>query len=104
MILGLCPECSKKLNYRTKKREVKRLQKKQKENKLKKKNKKKKNYEETTSSSKEFDEESDKDISDNEKESEMEALDGSNAWTEPIEINDKTREEEIDDYLSNLLF
>lgn len=37
-ILGLCPECSEKLNYKSKKREVKRLKKSEKKKKRKERN------------------------------------------------------------------
>ncbi|XP_073954961.1 protein FRA10AC1 homolog [Choristoneura fumiferana] len=98
--LRLCPECSDKLNYKSKKREVKRLKKSQK--------KKKKRIERESSSEKESE--------DDEAPSALQELDAvASTSTHPEETNEslwkkgvqeeveKSREEEFAEYLEDLL-
>lgn len=91
VFIGLCPECSEKLNYKSKKKEVKRLKKKQKI-----KHDKPESSTEQNSESKESS--SDEETQDSGQQKLLQ-----NPWLEPVETSEKTREEEIDDYLTDLL-
>lgn len=92
---GLCLDCSKKLNYHFKNREIKNSKKRKKEH--LKSIKKQENKPDTSLASTSISEDSiihDKDKTDNEKVSPWESL-------KPVES--KSREEEMEDYLEDLL-
>lgn len=91
MFLGLCPACSDKLNYRVKKREIKRLSR----SKIKK--VKQRKCDEETPIAKEDEEAGPSRNADQvEKEDTL--------WAHPQETIEKTREEEFEEYLEDLLF
>lgn len=95
-VVGLCPDCSTKLNYRTKKREIKRLKRRDKHSKK-------------------------KQIADNEEVADNESTEGGSCsdmgetstvqvqeeadspWTTQKQIDLKSRDEEMEDYLEDLL-
>ncbi|GLV41087.1 uncharacterized protein CBL_04611 [Carabus blaptoides fortunei] len=88
--LRLCPLCSEKLNYRVKKREVKRLGSKTKKH-SKMKNK-------TTESVEYKKDESDSDQNEDNKNKHE------THWSQPQNVTEKSREEEFEQYLEELLF
>lgn len=121
-VIGLCPDCSTKLNYRSKKREVKKLKKlsKMKPNKKRSQPSDSDNDLLSTDKMKETDrsgetsgendlntlDDSKNDVPDTNLPSESkpaEAAEGS--WTKPSSNNaeEKSREEEFDEYLEDLL-
>lgn len=105
----MCPDCSKKLNYHSKKREIKKLKKERKHGKSK-------NKFNTSSSSPSGSTslQSSGSAADDESDSEaivskinvsvknVDALE-KECWTKPLDIEDKSREEEFDEYLEDLL-
>ncbi|XP_072932688.1 protein FRA10AC1 homolog [Epargyreus clarus] len=99
--LRLCPECSDKLNYRSKKREVKRLKKSEKK---KKKNKNKDHSEESDSNDvTETDRIPDEEPSTSSTVA-METVEEDSLWKKGVqETEEKTREEEFEEYLEDLL-
>eukprot|EP00088_Acartia_fossae_P023770 TRINITY_DN2477_c0_g1_i2.p1 TRINITY_DN2477_c0_g1~~TRINITY_DN2477_c0_g1_i2.p1 ORF type:complete len:324 (-),score=73.10 TRINITY_DN2477_c0_g1_i2:239-1210(-) len=102
----LCFECSYKLNYHHKKKDVtKRKKKRKKEKKKSKKSKKKKHRNDSSSgssSSEEEDSKEEKEIEAKRKKKEEEE-DASNIWSKPVEREEeKTREEEFNDFLEDL--
>ncbi|CAK1585378.1 unnamed protein product [Parnassius mnemosyne] len=99
--LRLCPDCSEKLNYKSKKREVKRLKKNQ---------KKKKRKDKTSSDVVTSDEECQPDLENQpEPSTSQEALEtevdkAESLWKKGVqEVEEKTREEEFEEYLEDLL-
>ena len=103
LFLGLCPECSIKLNYRSQKREikrnkgVKRLQQHELKNKLK---------SDASSSKTEDVIHEDNDVTEKmeiAQISEEKTEDESNVWKANQEITEKSREEEFEEYLADLL-
>lgn len=98
LFVGLCPKCSKKLNYHSKKKEVKRL-------------KKKSKIKSKSSPNDDITGNNDGDSSSSNRIEDTAEIDGGNVqakidespWEnlKPIEI--KTREEEMEDYLEDLL-
>lgn len=99
--LRLCPTCSEMLNYRTKKREIKRL----------KKNKKRSKSETTPRSSATSAEPSTSESPQSSREQSV-AVEASdipgqsleqNCWTKGPEVEDRSREDEFDEYLEDLL-
>ncbi|CAH0719996.1 unnamed protein product, partial [Brenthis ino] len=95
----LCPECSEKLNYKSKKREVKRLKKNQK--------KKKKGKENEKTDDEQNDAEIPEAASDEPSTSQqdVETIENEESlWKKGVqEVEEKTREEEFEDYLEELL-
>jgi protein FRA10AC1 len=109
--LRLCQECSDKLNYHSKKREVKRLKKNKKEKKRSSKEKDEAG-EETSGSSKESTELSNQEDSESIPSTSNDTLIKSirnpvadeSIWTKKLtESEDKSREDEFDEYLQDLL-
>lgn len=100
--LGLCPECSTKLNYRTKKREVKRLKKHHSDKKGKTKNI---NPDEGTSSSLCEPQNSDEKESDSDRSSEttQNEKNEDSPWLNQKPVELKSRDEEMEEYLEELL-
>lgn len=109
LLRGLCPDCSKKLNHHSKKREVKKLKK---ERRKSGRSKYQGNESSSCSSSVSL---SIKSATDNEKtddavvvrtnvemEKNGESLE-KQCWTKPSDVEDKSREEEFDEYLEDLL-
>ncbi|XP_032516613.2 protein FRA10AC1 homolog isoform X2 [Danaus plexippus] len=95
--LRLCPECSAKLNYRSKKREVKRL---------KRRSKRKKNRNDSDEDSEDNDEraEIEPEVGEPSTSQETEPGNDESLWKKGAQENEeKTREEEFEDYLSELL-
>lgn len=109
LLRGLCPDCSKKLNHHSTKREVKKLKK---ERRKHGKSKNKGNSSpscstsvRTTSDSAADDEEFDSETlpgKTDDTEKNVDAME-QQCWTKPLDIEDKSREEEFDDYLEDLL-
>ncbi|GJQ81659.1 hypothetical protein Trydic_g8537 [Trypoxylus dichotomus] len=94
--IRLCPHCSKKLNHHSKKKEIKRLRKKGKiKSKSRSPKEKQENNDDGSSSS------SSKDIEIIENESKSQSNESPWENLKPIEV--KSREEEMDDYLQDLL-
>lgn len=88
--IKLCPDCSTKLNYHNKKREIKRLKKRITSSKRK----DKKKYETEDDTQEEVPTTS---LSKSKE-------DNQNPWTEKVEVEIKSRDDEMDDYLDELLF
>nr|XP_023028051.1 protein FRA10AC1 [Leptinotarsa decemlineata] len=104
--LRLCPKCSKKLNYQSKKREVKRLKKKRilpKENKSSKGNVLEDNCSATSSNSLlcEKEEEDERDIEESSDTSVL--LNEESPWDKHKPVESKSRDEEMEEYLQDLL-
>uniref|UniRef100_A0A6M2DGY9 Protein fra10ac1 log isoform x2 plutella xylostella n=1 Tax=Xenopsylla cheopis TaxID=163159 RepID=A0A6M2DGY9_XENCH len=96
--LRLCPDCSVKLNYKSKKREIKRLKS---SKKIKKLSKTSEATKEKISIKNKTDQESE---SDKEIDKEPSSSSGTeNPWTKSQVIEEKSREDEIDEYLEMLL-
>lgn len=111
LLRGLCPDCSKKLNYHSKKREVKKLKKERRKSGRSK-------YQESQSSPScsTSDPLSNNTTAEVEKlgavdvvvgkivqlEKNVESLE-KQCWTKPSDVEDKSREEEFDEYLEDLL-
>lgn len=92
--LRLCPDCSVKLNYRSKKREIKRQNN---PKKMKKLSKKLKNTKDVVTEEKEADKSEDTDpLAGTSTES-------NNPWSKAQIVEEKSREDEIDEYLGMLL-
>lgn len=98
-ILGLCPECSLRLNYHSKKREVKRLKKSSKTGKSKPKEQKAKKDSSDSDSS------DDKPSSSHEEQPETGSNEekDSNPWENVKPVETKSRDEEMEEYLDELL-
>ncbi|KAL9694251.1 hypothetical protein quinque_013536 [Culex quinquefasciatus] len=112
--LRLCPKCSNKLNYHSKKREIKRLKKRERSQKKSRRSGDTEVEEDVTAGkqqdqSKDDAQEIDQAISQPpESTNELDLPSGSstsaeNLWSKGPEIEDKTREEEFDEYLEDLL-
>lgn len=108
LLRGLCPSCSKKLNYHSRKREVKKLKKEKRKS-------GRPRYQENQSSPScstsvalshklvSDDERFDADVVPGKKvEKNVESLE-KQCWTKPADVEDKSREEEFDEYLEDLL-
>lgn len=96
-VVGLCPDCSKKLNYHTKKREVKRLKRKHHTASKKKKristgegSSKLDDGAESAAANKEIEEKQDENVDDS-------------PWSNQKPVETKSREEEMEEYLDDLL-
>lgn len=102
--LRLCPPCSEKLNYQTKRREVKRIQN---SNKKKKKKRRRSRSEETrasTSTATDGEESKTETVTEPDTQLLPSAEVTSNIWSTAYQAEmDKSREEELDEYLENLL-
>ncbi|CAO3655917.1 unnamed protein product [Mucor hiemalis] len=94
----LCPDCSDKLNYKTKKRQAKTLKRKRRE---------KESSRKRTTIKRESDSESspsEDESSDNESEEEEKVKAESSIWSQPLDkADEKTKEEEYEDYFADLL-
>lgn len=94
--LRLCPECSYKLNYHHQKKEVRKSKKSKKK---RKKSKKRKRSGSSSDSGSDDDDDKDKEVR-KEKEEERQA---SEIWKEPVSLEqEKSREEDFDDYLADM--
>nr|XP_019931974.2 protein FRA10AC1 homolog [Aedes albopictus] len=114
--LRLCPSCSDKLNYHSKKREIKRLKKREKKEKISRRDKVEESdtvevgsivqasTEERTSAreTEDSDNQSETSVHDAELPSSSAPATDS-CWTKGPEVEEKTREEEFDEYLEDLL-
>ena len=99
--LRLCPDCSYKLNYHHKRKEVTKKSKKRK-NSSSKKHKKKKSRRDSSSSSSSSDEEEETAVKMAQKEQADEKK-ASEIWKEPVHLEqEKSREEDFDDFLNDL--
>ncbi|KAG0740787.1 hypothetical protein G6F61_010738 [Rhizopus arrhizus] len=91
----LCPECSDKLNYKTKKRAAKRQEKK---------HKKKRRTEREEEESDEHVSDSEDQSSEEEEKAEKDKEETSAIWSKPLESKEeKSKEEEYEDYFADLL-
>lgn len=109
LLRGLCPDCSRKLNYHSKKREVKKLKKDKRKSgrsRLHQGNQSPSCSASVPSSKSETDEEKiDSDVvcgKNVELEKNVESLE-KECWTKPSDVEDKSREDEFDEYLEDLL-
>lgn len=110
LLRGLCPDCSKKLNYHSKKREVKKLKKERRKS-----GRSRHPGSQSTSSGSTSGALPSKSAADVEEtdaqvdvgttirsEKQVESLE-KQCWTKPADVEDKSREEEFDEYLEDLL-
>lgn len=96
----MCPNCSKKLNYHNKKKEVKRLQRKS----IRQKNKNTKELNPSSSTSSKSLHEDKQNTDSNYDESNVASTDDlESPWDCHKPVETKTREEEMEDYLQDLL-
>ncbi|KAL9536631.1 hypothetical protein MBANPS3_012499 [Mucor bainieri] len=102
----LCPECSDKLNYKTKKRLAKTLKRKSREEQASKSKSKRQRRHSGTSSSASADDD-DEEYSGSEKdkdEHDASAKESSSVWSKPLDTKEeKSKEEEYEDYFADLL-
>ncbi|KAI8636404.1 folate-sensitive fragile site protein Fra10Ac1-domain-containing protein [Parasitella parasitica] len=99
----LCPECSDKLNFKTKKRLAKTLKRKSREEKDISKFKKQRKHSNASSSDSDEPDSKDDDYH-NAKQDERDETSASSIWSKPLDTNeDKSKEEEYDDYFTDLL-
>ncbi|KAK4514387.1 uncharacterized protein ATC70_001980 [Mucor velutinosus] len=103
----LCPECSDKLNYKTKKRLAKTLKRKSREEQTSKsKSKRQRRHSSASSSASDDDDEDDVcgDTGKDKGEHDTFAQESSSIWSKPLETKEeKSKEEEYEDYFADLL-
>lgn len=98
----LCPDCSDKLNYKTMKRQAKTLKRKRKEKESSKKRRTSKRRSDSEASS--SDEESSDNESEDESNEESKEKAEASIWSKPLDkADEKTKEEEYEDYFADLL-
>lgn len=104
--IRLCPDCSNKLNYHSKKREIKRLKKTKHRSKTKGRSISESEVTEPSSSSIASESNIDdigEEVSENNKFIKTETDNEDSLWEKNTQIESKTREEEMDEYLQDLL-